>query len=219
VFVLLIAVGGILAVEATSAGQFMVSRPLPSAIIAGLLLGSPEVGFLVGAILEAFHLPRLPLGGAIIPEGGPSAVAATALAIQVPGTEGLLASVVLGLGLGELGGYTWALRRRWNAWIIGSSATLGDEARSVVRAQWRCLGLDFLRGCVLTGFGLLVANQVTGWVPSVSPEWGSGLLPILVVAALVPLGALLRTLQRGYSVWLLFGAGLVVGVTLGFGVG
>ncbi len=49
---LLSLLGGVLAVDGTSVGQFMVSRPLVAGVLAGWLLGDPMSGLWVGGILE-----------------------------------------------------------------------------------------------------------------------------------------------------------------------
>src|SRR5690606_39516372 len=84
----LLLLGGWMAVDGTSVGQFMVSRPLVAASLAGWIVGDPAAGLTVGVILELFHLAVLPVGAARYPEGGPAAVVAGSLygaASAVPG--------------------------------------------------------------------------------------------------------------------------------------
>ena len=70
--------GGIAGVDATSVAQTMISRPFIVATLTGLLVGRPEEGLILGAILELFALVILPVGAARYPEAGTAAVAATA---------------------------------------------------------------------------------------------------------------------------------------------
>lgn len=215
---LLILAGGLLALDATSLGQFMVSRPLPTAILIGMLLGSPEIGFLVGAVLEAFQLPRLPLGGAMVPEGGPAAVAATVLAVQSPGSTGFLVAIVLGLALGEVGGYSGLLRRRLNGRIVGTTGPGTESVSRIVSSQWICLAVDFLRGCALTGIGLVCASYLGRMVAMADPQFEEVIIGITLLVALIPLGSLIRTLESARSVRMVFGAGIALGVAVGWWV-
>ena len=72
--------GGVLALDGTAVGQFMVSRPLVAGALTGWLVGSPAVGLAVGALLEAYLLVSFPSGGARYPEGATAAVVAVASA-------------------------------------------------------------------------------------------------------------------------------------------
>ena len=73
-FVRLALLGGVLGLDATAVGQFMVSRPLVAGWIAGWMAGEPAMGITVGAILELFLLVSVPSGGARYPEGSTAAV-------------------------------------------------------------------------------------------------------------------------------------------------
>ena len=93
--------GGLLALDGTSVGQFMVSRPLVAGTLAGWWLGDPVLGLEVGAILELFHLAGVPAGGAHVPESGPASVVAVAVAMSAGGPGGLALAVVAGLAFSE----------------------------------------------------------------------------------------------------------------------
>ena len=61
-------------VDGTAFGQFMISRPLVSGVLSGVIVGDPVLGTAVGALLEVYHLPAIPVGGGRYPEPGPAAV-------------------------------------------------------------------------------------------------------------------------------------------------
>ena len=48
--------GGLLALDATSVGQFMISRPLVVGVLAGVVVDQPLLGATIGAILELYLL-------------------------------------------------------------------------------------------------------------------------------------------------------------------
>ena len=96
----LLFLGGIAAIDGTTFGQFMVSRPLVSATLGGWMVGAPAQGALIGMVLEIFQLTVLPVGAARYPEGGPAAVAAGAVFASGPaGAGALLVMLVATLGL------------------------------------------------------------------------------------------------------------------------
>ena len=75
----LVVLGGLLALDATSVGQFMISRPLVAGTLTGWWLGDPALGLEIGAILELFHLAGVPAGGSRVPDTGPASVVAVAV--------------------------------------------------------------------------------------------------------------------------------------------
>ncbi|HET7464464.1 MAG TPA: PTS sugar transporter subunit IIC, partial [Longimicrobium sp.] len=60
-------IGGLVALDGTSVGQFMVSRPFIAAALGGLAVGRPAEGVAAGVVLEARHLAVLPVGAARYP--------------------------------------------------------------------------------------------------------------------------------------------------------
>lgn len=69
-------IGGIVGLDATSFPQAMLSRPLVAGALAGLVFHRPLEGMLVGAVIEIFDLPNLPVGAARYPDSGTATVAA-----------------------------------------------------------------------------------------------------------------------------------------------
>lgn len=64
--VLLSLLGGILSLDRVWA-QFMISRPIVAAPLAGFVLGDPYTGLQAGALLELFWIDRLPIGTIVPP--------------------------------------------------------------------------------------------------------------------------------------------------------
>ena len=93
---LLSVLGGVLALDATSVGQFMISRPLVAGALTGWLLGDPVTGLEVGAMLELFHLAGMPAGGSRAPETGPASVAAVTVVVSLGSGAGLALGIALG---------------------------------------------------------------------------------------------------------------------------
>lgn len=156
----LVLLGGWMAVDGTSVGQFMASRPLVAATLAGWVVGDPVAGLTVGVVLELFHLAVLPVGGARFPEGGPAAVvagSAYAAAGAVPGA--LLMMVAFALAWEWVGGETLRVMRLMNVRLVHGP----DPADAADHLQLRhvaAIGLDFIRGMLVVGVGLLILSTL-----------------------------------------------------------
>ncbi len=61
---ILATVGGLLALDATAVGQILISQPLISGPIIGLIFGDLQTGLLVGTLLQLIWIGKLPVGGA-----------------------------------------------------------------------------------------------------------------------------------------------------------
>ncbi len=71
--------GGLMASDATAAGQFMLSRPIVCAPVVGLITGDIQSGLMVGIIMELVWISVIPLGNAVPPDSTVVAVAAAYL--------------------------------------------------------------------------------------------------------------------------------------------
>lgn len=207
--------GGLLALDQTSLGQTMASRPLVAGTAAGWILGSPLVGLTVGAILEVFFLSAFPVGGVRYPETGPSAIVAAAGAVWVGAPAGLPLGVALGLGWAFLGEATIHAMRRRNEGVAPSPSGGSATPAAVVTAHLRGLAVDFLRGGVLTALGLVAAARL---LPVLGPAWPlelGGTVVVLGLAGALGLGGLTSCYAvRGWRVGALL-AGLAAGGAVG----
>lgn len=198
--------GGWVAADGTSFGQFMVSRPLIAATLAGLLVGDPIAGGAIGALIEAFHLTVLPVGASRYPEGGPAAVAAGAVfAVGPQGAAAMLILTAFALVWEWLSGHTVHQLRQFNVRF----SVLHRDGASLERELLTAVAVDWLRGMALAIIGIAIATQVATLG---IPLWGlserftsiavSGLLVAMVASTLKLLG--------GRAGW--FACGLAVGV-------
>jgi PTS system mannose-specific IIC component len=204
--------GGLLALDATSVGQFMVSRPLIAGTLTGWWLGDPRLGLEIGALLELFHLAGVPAGGSRVPESGPASVVAVAVAMRAGGVAGLALGLVAGLAISELGGMTVGMQRHMVARFLGRIEAGSMTARKLTAVHLSSVLLDFVRGAVVTVAGLVVGGWLSGVFAS---RW---LLPYETTVALILVGACahLGALLRGFGGWksrrTVFLVGLVAGI-------
>jgi mannose/fructose/N-acetylgalactosamine-specific phosphotransferase system component IIC len=204
-------VGGVLALDATSVGQFMVSRPLVAGALVGALIGDPATGMFIGALLELYLLVSFPSGGARFPEGSTAAVVATATAVAVGDGPGAIPlGVAVGLIWGQLGGLSISLMRRLNGKMVPDPEGTGSVR--IVRAHLSALVLDFVRGALVTLSGIVVGQAggvrlAAGW-----PLTEGESTALLLAGGAASAGILLRSLGGFRRRRLLFAAGMALGL-------
>ena len=209
---LLSTLGGVLALDATSLGQFMVSRPLVGGALAGWLLGDPVLGLEVGAILELFHIGVMPAGGSQVPEAGPASVAAVAVAASLGGAPGLVLGTVVGLVTSNLGGMTIGVQRHVSAVLIGRVESGAATPGHLDVAHLAVMVLDFFRGAAVTAVAALAGTWLAGalgswWTLGYGPTVG-----IVLVGASIHLGALLKGFGGWRSRRVVFMVGVAAGI-------
>lgn len=204
--------GGLLALDATSVGQFMFSRPLVAGTLAGWLLGDAALGLQIGAILELFQLAGVPAGGARVPESGPASVVAVAVAIAAAGPAGLALGLVAGLVVSEIGGMTVGLHRHMVARVFGRTDPEFMTAGQLGAVHISSVLMDFVRGVVVTAVGLVVGGWLSGLLASRWPLPYETTMALILIGASVHLGALLRGFGGWKSRRAVFLVGLVAGI-------
>lgn len=204
--------GGILALDGTTVGQFMVSRPMVAGFLTGTLLGSPAGGFAVGALLELYLLVSFPVGGVRFPEGAPATVVATATALSAPGPGGLALGVALGLVWGQLGGMTMTAMRKLNHRLVPSVEASRVSPGEVVRGVLAAIGLDFGRACLVTVSGVVLGRVVARAAAPLWPPAPTATEAGLLLGGAVSLGILLRSFGGLRRRGPLFAAGLLAGL-------
>lgn len=180
-YLLLSLLGGLIAVDGTGCGQFMVSRPFVAATIGGLVMGEPAAGAAIGLVLEAFHLTVLPVGAASYPDGGPPAVAAGAVfATSAGGVVAVLTSIAFFLAWSRVAGESVRFMRRTNA-PLPAAAEIPPER--LQRRHLRAIGTDVGRGVLLVAAGIAVLSLMLAMARA---SWGVGeRVPQLVADAAV----------------------------------
>ncbi len=203
--------GGLLGLDGTSAGQFMVSRPLVAGALTGWVLGDVATGILVGAVLELFLLVSFPTGGARFPEGATATVVAVGTAAALGGAGALPLGVATGLVWGQLGGATVTGLRHLNTRLApdpGARIT----ARRITTGHLAAVALDFLRASAVTAAGLVAGRLALAPLAS---SWSLGAgssLALLTAGGAVSMGILVHDVGglRARGGW--FAAGLLLGV-------
>ena len=189
----------------------MVSRPLVAGTLAGWWLGDPTVGLEVGAMLELFQLAGVPAGGSRVPESGPAAVVAVAVAMSAGGLAGLALGMVAGLAVSEIGGMTVDLQRHMVGRVFGRTDPRSMTAPKLTAVHLSSMLLDFVRGAGVTAVGLVVGGWLSAVVASRWPLPYETTVALILIGASVHLGALLR----GFGGWKSRRAVFLVGLAAG----
>lgn len=208
-FLSLTLLGGLLALDGTSMGQFMVSRPLVAGVVTGWVLGDPALGLLMGGILEIYFISIFPVGGAEFPEGGPPTLVAVAVAATVSGPAGVAIGTVAGLLLSRVGAQSTRAMRKVTARLVADPSRREVSPGQVIWGHLGGVTLDFLRGCFLTLFGLMVGSWIATAPTQHWPLQMPGTLAVLAIGASVPAGAFVGSLGGWRKRGILFGAGVL----------
>lgn len=210
-WLLLCLLGGWVALDGTSWGQFMVSRPLVAATVAGAVVGAPAEAAQLGLVLEALQLRVLPVGAARYPEGGPAAVVGGAVSGVLTGATGLLTAVIFVLFWEWVGGESIRQLRQRNK---GLAFETGVDPTELERLHYAAVSGDFLRGVLLVGAGIPLLRTLIAAAEPLLAGYGaaSGLLVAGVTVAALAAASRMFGAARLKFVFVGASVGLVVAV-------
>jgi PTS system mannose-specific IIC component len=156
--------GGVLGLDVVSFPQAMISRPLVAATLAGVLVGQPASGLLIGAALELVALETLPFGASRYPEWGSAAVVGGAIFSTHPShpAGAMTIAMLSALATTWVGGWTMVKLRQQNArWARTRRAGLEAGSRgTVVSLQLIGLTADLVRGALLTLIAFVILQPI-----------------------------------------------------------
>jgi PTS system mannose-specific IIC component len=145
------AVGGLIGLDRTAIGQFMISQPIVAGPMVGWMLGDLTAGVMIGALLELIWVVDIPVGTFVPANSTVSAVSATAIAAL--GGHGSATLPVIGFSLLLTTGMApvtmmidTAVRKANSRLAFVSSAPSG---RTLARAQFLGLVMFYLKTFVL----------------------------------------------------------------------
>lgn len=200
--------GGLLALDGTSFGQFMISRPLVAGVLTGWMVGDPALGLLIGGILEVYFISIFPVGGAEFPEGGPPTLVAVATAATVGGPAGVAMGALLGFLLSRAGSFSTRFMRKINGRLVPDPSRREVTRSRIIWAHLGGVALDFGRGCALSLAGLVAGGWIVNLAAGSWPLEMPGTLTFLAIGASIPAGALVGSLGGWRRRGILFGAGV-----------
>ncbi len=152
-------IGGIVSVDTTAGWQIMISQPIVSCPVIGLIFGFPELGLTMGVLLELPWVIDIPSGGAHGSEGNLGAVTAAALAVFLKSrdvsTENIIiiVTIIYSLGVSYIGGILVTIIRRANTSLQHAADIAAENAdlKRIDRLNYVGLVYSFLLGFFLIG--------------------------------------------------------------------
>jgi mannose/fructose/N-acetylgalactosamine-specific phosphotransferase system component IIC len=189
--------GGVLGLDRTAAGQFMISQPIVAGPLSGWMLGEPTAGIIVGAALELIWVLDMPVGTFVPADATIGTVSATAIAaLGAPSGAPLPLigfSILLSTAMVTMTMKAEGVVRTWNSRFVEKA--LSTPGRNIgpalFRAQCAGLALFFLKSFVLYCIFIPLGIAATGLyrhLPSTFPRALSlfvKLLPLVGVALVV----------------------------------
>jgi mannose/fructose/N-acetylgalactosamine-specific phosphotransferase system component IIC len=153
----LIILGGIVSADTTAGPQVMISEPLVSCTLLGLLFGQPGTGVLLGILFQLLWLGYLPLGAVRFTDHDMAAFIATAsllAAVKVyrlgENSTGaaILPAMLYGIIIGSVGLRLTDLIRRRSSILTEQMISLIESGRKANIAFWhfKGMGATFLKG-------------------------------------------------------------------------
>jgi mannose/fructose/N-acetylgalactosamine-specific phosphotransferase system component IIC len=148
-------VGGIIGLDRTAAGQFMISQPIVAGPLTGWMLGDSAAGLVIGAVLELIWVLDMPIGTFVPADATISAVSATAIAVL--GSTGgarldlIGFSILLTTGMVPITMKVDGIIRKRNSRLADTAvAASGEDAgQKLSRAHLTGLVVFFLKSFVL----------------------------------------------------------------------
>jgi mannose PTS system EIIC component len=168
-------IGGIVSMDTTSGPQVMISEPLVSCTLVGLLFGMPATGLLLGIVFQLQWFDYMPLGAVRFTDHNMAAFIATAsllMAGTVYGTgghflqKGVIPAILFGVFVGYLGlqttAYIWRRNDRVGEHLV--KAIQDGRTSDVVRVHLMGIGMPFLKGVLMTILFIPAGTFVCGLV-------------------------------------------------------
>lgn len=195
------AVGGVLALDRVAFLQCLVSRPLPTSAIVGLILGQPALGLACGLYMELIWLSRQPVGGFVPPDETLAALAAVCAAAAAPAhwatPAKASAGVLIGLPYGLLGRRLDLLARKANAGLMEKvrEGLMEQDLSAPGRAQVRGAAHFALAGLAGSVLAVLTAGPLAGLLLAGNPRGTLGAMEVMsVLLPVIGAGSLLASM-------------------------
>jgi mannose/fructose/N-acetylgalactosamine-specific phosphotransferase system component IIC len=213
----LIALMGYLAAECVPwlmgdfGGYYVLSKPLASGLIVGLILGDVRTGVIVGAAVQTVYLASMSVGGAIQTDIAVVAYPAVALGVVAGGDPSI--AIALATTLGILGILVWNVMMFVNVFwgnLANAAAERGDYKGVLMfhvgGTQLTTFLLRFVPAFLVLYYGADYVSQIGVY----APDWlmhalsvAGGLLPAVGISMLTSL------LIKNVSYWVYFMIGFL----------
>ncbi len=192
---LLLGVVAFIAQSEFALGTSLLSRPIVTATMAGLILGDLRTGVIMGASLELAFMGMFSVGASIPPDPVSAGILGAGLAIQAGG--GIETALLLGMPIATL---TLLLENVYLIFILPlfvSNADKAAETGNIRKLERSHLGAGFglsMMKALVVSIGFLVGNQTVSSFLNIIPDFvqhglevATGIIPALGFAMLAEL--------------------------------
>lgn len=182
----LVLIGGVVSMDNTSGPQVMVSEPLVSCALVGLLFGMPQTGLLLGVLFQLLWLDYMPLGAVRFTDHNMAAFIATASLLMAGRAygigegalrAGIIPAVLFGVLVGYLGlqatGYIWRRNDRLGDRLARRIQDGGTPG--IVAAHLSGIGASFFKGALMSLLFVPAGTFVCGHICRLPAVWNSAL--------------------------------------------
>jgi mannose/fructose/N-acetylgalactosamine-specific phosphotransferase system component IIC len=164
--------GGIIGLDRTAAGQFMISQPVVAGPLIGWMLGDATTGLIIGIVLELIWLMDIPVGTFVPADSTFTTVWATAVAVLASAGKAPLPvmgfCILLTVALVPITMRVENYIRKWNSRLAAAAEPAPGEhaGRRLSRAHLSGIAVFFLKSfvlyLVLLPPGLIAAHLFNG---------------------------------------------------------
>ena len=153
--VLIAVIGGVLGLDRTAAGQFMISQPIVAGPITGWILGDATVGLIIGALLELIWVMDMPVGTFVPADSTAVTVSSTAIAVLGGAGEPVLPvigfSILLTVGMVPITTVAENRARKWMSRLADMAIAAPGEVvgQRLARAHLSGLVVFFLKSFIV----------------------------------------------------------------------
>ena len=155
---------GLVSLDKTEVGQTMLSQPLVSGPLVGLILGDLTTGMEMGALFQLIWFWVLPIGSAVFPDTAVGGVAASALSIWLKRTDlstngnlGLFLLVLYVIVFSLFSGWSIIKQRKYSFRFIQKAEIFSEEKgfKKIGQLVWHAVFVSFLRGVFFGGLAVV----------------------------------------------------------------
>lgn len=204
-WLLLILLGGLVSMDSTSGPQIMISEPLISCIILGLIFGMPVEGVLLGTLFQLLWLGYMPLGAVRFTDHNMAAFIATASLLDAAHRYGLsgsqvqagaLPAMLFGVVVGSVGLFLTDFIRNRNGGLSERLQARFERGEMPCIGCWHFVGMSFtfLKGAAMAIVFVPAGAFFCGLVRFFTGAWDHA----LAVGSLMIIGAVAASALQFY---------------------
>ncbi|MBI5574026.1 MAG: PTS sugar transporter subunit IIC [Elusimicrobia bacterium] len=189
-------VGGLLSLDSTVFGQFMISRPIVTGPVIGWLCGDIKTGLFIGAMIELLWVGVVPVGVGVPPDSTIVCIVATVLAANNTPDVAALA-IIFSVPLGIIFKRLDIAHRKWNRVFLPVIENGIKSGRYYILTfvTWLGVFLSFIKSFLFIFICILILSYILPFV-ILSPAVVKGLQVFMFALPLLGLASFLASFTK-----------------------